>query len=62
MVLGITFFSFLTASITAALASSTNSENLGATERLKTAEDLLRKNQISEDEYSSIRKKILSEV
>jgi voltage-gated potassium channel len=62
MVLGIAFFGFLTASITAALTSSADSENPGVVERLQNAESLLRSNQISEDEFAVIRKKILSEV
>ena len=62
MVLGIAFFSFLTASITAALSSSSESDNHSANERLQTADRLLRSNQISQVEFSEIRRKILSEI
>jgi len=62
MVLGIAFFSFLTASITAALTSPSETQNTGAIERLQIAESLRHSNQISEEEFVEIRNRILNEV
>jgi voltage-gated potassium channel len=61
MVLGITFFSFLTATFTAALTSTSTSETVNLEARMKTLKRLRTKKLISAKEYESTKRRYLAQ-
>lgn len=61
MILGITFFSFLTATFTAALTSTSPTEVASLEDRMKELKRIRNKNLISAKEYESAKRRYLAE-
>ena len=59
MILGIAFFSFLTATFTAALTSSPTTENLSLQQRLEELNRLRKKGLITTAEHARSRRRLL---